>query len=107
MKLPPGLWPEGSVDRKLRSFSRYGVVVVDVVVVDDVLSVVDGAMVESVAVSAGGAIEVSLDMLLSVDEVVVLSVVDVLWPHAATLNKHAAAAAAITVFNIGGLLKCP
>jgi hypothetical protein len=81
------------------------VVVVDVV--DDVLSVVDGAMVESVVVSAGGDIEVSLDIELSVLEVVVLSVVEVLWPQAATLNKHAAAAAAITVFNIGGLLKCP
>lgn len=79
--------------------------VVDVVVDDDVLSV-DGAMVESVVVSAGGAMELSVDdTVLSVVEVVVS--VEVLWPQAATLNKHAAAAAAITVFNIGGLLKCP
>lgn len=90
----------------MRSFSCYGVVVVDVVVEDDVLSV-EGAMVESVAVSAGGAMELSVDdMELSVVEVVVVSV-EVLWPQAATLNKHAAAAAAITVFNIGGLLKYP
>ncbi len=78
---------------------------VEVVVDEDVVS---GAVVVSaggVVVSAGGgAIDVSvLDMVLSV---VVVSV-DVLWPQAATLNKHAAAAAANTVFNIGGLLKCP
>jgi hypothetical protein len=58
-KLPPGFWPEGSIDRKLRSFSRYGVVVVLVVVEDDDVSV-DGAMVESVVVSAGGVVVVSL-----------------------------------------------
>jgi len=78
--------------------------VVVVVVEDVVLSVDDGAIVLSVLVSAGGAIDVSVDD--TVVSEVVLSV-EVLWPQAATLNRHAAAAAANTDFNIGGLLSVP